>query len=231
MKKIAFIGGYDKLDLIHYVGIILHNLGKKVLIVDTTRMQKSRYITPTIDNTEKQYIATAQGVDIAIGFRTYTELVEVTKITDESYDYMFIDIDNYKVLQTFNLTKEDMMFLTTTFDVYSLKIGLGVLSQFQNKEIVNKIVLAKNITPYHVQYLTHITKDFNITWGNISIFFPYDNGDLTIMFENQREQRMSLNQFSKDFLGSLLDLTVIIEPTLAKQIRKFIRTNSKIIKK
>lgn len=72
-----------------------------------------------------------------------------------------------------------------------------------------------------------MAKNFNITWGNISIFFPYDNGDLTIIFENQREYRMSLNKFSKDFLGSLLDLCVTIEPELAKDIRKFIRTNSK----
>ena len=46
MKKIAFIGGFDKLDLIQYVAIILHNLGKKVLLVDTTRMQKSRFMLP-----------------------------------------------------------------------------------------------------------------------------------------------------------------------------------------
>lgn len=227
MKKIAFIGGFDKLDLVQYVAIILHNLGKKVLIVDTTRMQKSRYITPAINNRNKQYITTAQGVDIAVGFRTYDELIKVTELTEDQYDYMFLDIDSYRVLQTFKLTGEDMIFLATTFDIYSLKVGLGVLSQFQNKELVNKILLARSITPYHVQYINHVSKDFNITWGNISIFFPYDNGDLTIIFENQREYKMTLNKFSKDFLGSLLDLTVTIEPNLAKEIRKFIKTNSK----
>lgn len=124
MKKIAFIGGFDKLDLIQYVAIILQNLGKKILIVDTTRMQKSRYITPAIDNTKKQYITTTQGVDIAVGFRTYEDLVNVTSLSEDSYDYMFLDIDSYRVLQTFNLNQNDMMFLTSTFDIYSLKVGL-----------------------------------------------------------------------------------------------------------
>lgn len=103
----------------------------------------------------------------------------------------------------------------------------GVLSQFQTKATINKILLAKTITPYHVQYINQVCKDCNIKWGNISIFFPYDNGDLTIIFENQREYRMNLSKFSKDFLGSLLDLCVTIEPSSAKEIRKFIKANSK----
>lgn len=225
MKKVAFIGGFDKLDLIQYVAIILHNLGKKVLIVDTTRMQKSRFITPAIDNTKEKYITTTQGVDLAVGFRIYEDLKEVTEV--DSYDFMFLDIDTYKSLNAFHLSADDMIFLTTTFDIYSLKIGLSILSQFKEKLVVNKVLLAKTVTPYHVQYITHVCKDCNITWGNISIFFPYDNGDLTIIFENQREYKMNLTKFSKDFLGSLLDLCVTIEPSLSKKIGRFIKANSK----
>ena len=227
MKKIAFIGGFDKLDLIQYVAIILHELGKKVLIVDTTRMQKSRYITPAIDNTRAKYITTTQGVDIAVGCKTYEELKDEISLEDKAYDYMFIDIDNYKSFETFQFTANDMIFLTTTFDIYSLKVGLSVLAQFKTDAVINKILLARTITPYHVQYITHVCKDCKTTWGNISIFFPYDNGDLTIIFENQREYRMNLSKFSKDFLGSLLDLCVTIEPNLAKDIRKYIKANSK----
>jgi hypothetical protein len=42
MEKVAFIGGYDKMDLILYISKILTVFGKKVLIIDTTTMQKSR---------------------------------------------------------------------------------------------------------------------------------------------------------------------------------------------
>ncbi len=227
MKKIAFIGGFDKLDLIQYIGIIYHNVGKKVLIVDTTRMQKSRYITPAIDNTQKQYLTTTQGVDLAVGFRSYEDLKEHIQTDIEKYDYMFLDVDSYKVLETFELSSNDMMFLTTTFDIYSLKTGIGVLSQFKEKTVVNKILLAKTLTPYHVQYIDQVCKKCNIQWGNISIFFPYDNGDLSVIHENQREYRMNLKKFSKDFLGSLLDLCVIIEPENSKNIKRYIRSQSK----
>lgn len=36
MKKIGFIGAYDKADLIIYIAKILTTLGKKVLVIDTT---------------------------------------------------------------------------------------------------------------------------------------------------------------------------------------------------
>lgn len=51
MEKIGFIGGYDKTDLIIYVAKILTELGKKVLILDTTKKQKTRYIVPAINPT------------------------------------------------------------------------------------------------------------------------------------------------------------------------------------
>lgn len=41
MKKVAFIGGYDKTALILYVARILTVLGKKVLFVDTTLAKKN----------------------------------------------------------------------------------------------------------------------------------------------------------------------------------------------
>lgn len=40
MKKIAFIGSYDKTDFLLYVAKIITVLGKKVMIVDSTIMQK-----------------------------------------------------------------------------------------------------------------------------------------------------------------------------------------------
>ena len=48
MKKIGFIGAYDKIDLIIYIAKILTTLGKKVLVVDATINQKARYVVTVI---------------------------------------------------------------------------------------------------------------------------------------------------------------------------------------
>ena len=48
MKTIGFIGAYDKTDLIVYIAKIFATMGKRVLMIDATILQKSKYIVPTI---------------------------------------------------------------------------------------------------------------------------------------------------------------------------------------
>ena len=65
MKKVGFIGAYDKTDLIIYVAKILTALNKSVLIVDATTTQKSRYVVPAINPTVK-YVTEYEEIDIAL---------------------------------------------------------------------------------------------------------------------------------------------------------------------
>ena len=48
MKKIGFIGAYDKTDFILYVAKILVEMGNKVILIDGTLTQKAKYIIPVI---------------------------------------------------------------------------------------------------------------------------------------------------------------------------------------
>ena len=51
MKKIGFIGSYDKIDMIINVAKILTTLDKKILVIDATVNQKAKYVVPTINPT------------------------------------------------------------------------------------------------------------------------------------------------------------------------------------
>ena len=73
MKKVAFIGSYDKADMIIYIAKALTNMGKKVL--DSTVMQKTRYIVPAM-KAQKQYITTWEKIDVAIGFENINQIKE-----------------------------------------------------------------------------------------------------------------------------------------------------------
>ena len=55
MEKINFIGAYDKTDSIMYIAKILTEMKKKVIIVDATITQKSKYVIPTVEN-KNEYI-------------------------------------------------------------------------------------------------------------------------------------------------------------------------------
>ena len=65
MKKIGFVGAYDKTDLIVYIAKICAVLNKKVLVIDSTINQKARYIVPAISPVAK-YITDFEDIDIAI---------------------------------------------------------------------------------------------------------------------------------------------------------------------
>ena len=92
MKKIGFIGAYDKTDLILYVAKVLVETNKKVLFVDTTITQKARYIVPCIAPS-KYYITEHEGVDVAVGFNSLDEIKRYSGLEDLQYDYILIDID------------------------------------------------------------------------------------------------------------------------------------------
>lgn len=65
MKTVGFIGGYDKLDLMLYIARILTLADKKVLLIDTTTLQKTKYIIPSISPTQS-YVTEFEGFDVAV---------------------------------------------------------------------------------------------------------------------------------------------------------------------
>ena len=51
MKKVGFIGMYDKTDLILNIAKILTTMKKRVIVVDSTLTQKAKYVVPVINPT------------------------------------------------------------------------------------------------------------------------------------------------------------------------------------
>lgn len=105
MKKIGFIGAYDKTDLIVYVAKILVTLNKKVLVVDSTINQKARYIVPAINPTIK-YVTDFEDIDIAVGFSNFEEIKAYLGVAEDQeleYDIVLVDTDDTKGFESFEL--------------------------------------------------------------------------------------------------------------------------------
>lgn len=81
MKKIGFIGAYDKTDLILYVAKTAAEANKKVLIVDATVLQKARYIVPCIAPS-KYYITEYENFDVAVGFNNLDEIKKYLSVDE-----------------------------------------------------------------------------------------------------------------------------------------------------
>ena len=128
MKKIGFIGAYDKTDLILNLAKIMTVMGKKVLVIDSTLLQKAKYIVPVINPTTS-YITNFEDIDVAVGFEDTEQIKQYLGISGEemNYDVLLIDADSEERIEKFDLMKADKNFFVTSFDLYSLLLYYFVI--------------------------------------------------------------------------------------------------------
>ena len=206
MKTVGFIGAYDKTDLIVYIARILVVLGKKVLVIDATTLQKAKYIVPAI-SPAKSYITDFEGIDIAAGLYNFTSIKEYLGMPLHAafeYDYIFIDADSSEVIESFNLQTANQNYFVTAFDAYSLTRGLEILSGIAEPMKLKKILFSKNCTVEEDEYLNYLSLGYKIIWDEEKIYFPFESGDQTVIMENQRVAKIKLKKLSELYKTSLM---------------------------
>lgn len=232
MKKIGFIGAYDKIDLIIYIAKILTVLGKKVLVVDDTTNQKARYVIPVI-NPSKTYVTEYEEIDIAVGFKDIDDIKSYLGISEEQemeYDYIFIDTDNNDGINNYKLEESIKNYFVTSFDAYSLKKGLEALIGLKSVMSLTKILFSKEMSIEEDEYLNFLSLGYKIVWNENKIYFPIENGDLSIIYENQRVAKIRFKNLSveyKDQLGYISEQ--ILEDVSGATIRRTIKNIEKQI--
>lgn len=230
MKKIGFIGAYDKTDLIVYVAKILTTLNKKVLVVDATVNQKARYIVPTI-SPAATYVTDFEDIDIAVGFSDMEGIKNYLGITQEQeweYDILLVDTDNIAGLQAFELEEAQKNYFVTSFDNYSLKKGLETLIELKVPMSLTKVLFSKEMLKEEDDYLNFLSLGHKVIWNEYRIYFPIENGDLTVIYENQRVAKIKLKKLSVQYKDGLVYLA---EEILGDVSENNIRKAIKIIEK
>ncbi|MFU2362377.1 MAG: hypothetical protein ACM67R_01165 [Clostridiales bacterium] len=206
MKTIGFIGAYDKTDLIIYIARILTAMNKRVLVIDTTFLQKAKYIVPAI-SPAKTYITTYEDIDIAVGFYDYYSIKSYLGISEQAnldYDYIFIDIDSYECLESFNIQMADKNYFVTGLDVYTLRRGLEILSGLQERLDLTKILFAKNLSYDEEEYFNFLALGAKVNWSEETIYFPFEQGDAGVIIQNQMVQKIKFKKLTELYKGSLM---------------------------
>ena len=216
MKKIGFIGTFDKTDLLLYVAKMLQLLGHKVLVVDATLLQKTKYIVPSINPT-KSYVTDFENIDFAIGFEGREEIeknlgkkfeknekkIEETK-EEETYDYVLLDIDSSEKVEKFGIEKADKNYFVTSFDMYSLNKGMTIFEELKDTLKLTKVIFSyESATKEEEEYLNSVSVEYKIEWGESTIYFQIFNEDIKIMQENQRLQKLRFRRLSQNYKDSL----------------------------
>ena len=221
MKTVAFIGAYEKTDMLLCIAKIISMLGKKVLIVDTTITQKSRYIIPTIAQTES-YITDYEGIDIAVGFENFKQINEYVEQYDaekSAYDVALIDIDTSKSLFELNAKSIEKKFFVTSFDVYSLKRGLEIFRDLKEPMKLTKVLYSKNLIDEENEYLDYLASQYKIEWDDYIIAFPLN--DESVIIESHSVSKIRFKKLSEQYKLSLEYIVdYILDDTSAAQVKK-----------
>lgn len=206
MKTISFIGAYDKTDLLLYLAKIFTTMGKKVLIIDTTILQKAKYIVPVI-SPAKAYVTSYEDIDTAVGLYNYSSIKSYLGLPEHAvltYDYIFIDVDSIEEMRNFNISETNKKYFVTGFDSYSLKRGLEILAGMGETLELKKVLFSKNISYEEEEYFNYLALGTKVKWDDETIYFPLEQGDQGVIIENQMVQKIKFKKLTELYKESLL---------------------------
>jgi hypothetical protein len=170
-------------------------------------------------------------IDIATGFYNMDEIKKYLGVSEGEkleYDMIFIDTDNMMEFRNFNLEEAQRNYFVTSFDLYSLKKGLEVLVGAENVIRLTKVYFSKEMSKEEDDYLNFLSLNYNVDWEKQRVYFPIENGDLSVIYENQRESKIKFRKLSIQYKDGLSYLAQeILEETNETQVRRAIKNIEK----
>jgi hypothetical protein len=226
MKKIGFVGVYDKADLILSIAKVLNIVGKKVLIVDNTLNQKCKYVVPVINPT-KSYITEFDGIDVAVGFESTKDVRRYLGLEEDGqleYDIMIVDTDNYEGLVKFDLQGAEKLYYVTSFDIYSLKKGIEIIKQINVPLHMTRLFYSKEMLKEEEEYFDYLALGVKVIWNEEKLYFLLENGDQAAIIENQRVEKIKFRNLSNEYKDNVIFLVNDIDDQIGeKKIRNTIK--------
>ena len=238
MKKIGFIGALDKANFMIYLSRLLTILGSRVLVVDTSSMQKMKYVVPVLNPT-KSYITSFEEIDFAVGFESWGEIEKYLGIKydtneqdtneenqdkKEPYDYVLIDIDSSEMLESFEIQKLEKNYFLTAFDMFSLKKGTNIFRNIEKPIKLTKILFTYQASKVDEEYLNFVSMDYKIEWNTYAMYFQILGSDNKVFEDNQRIEKIIYRRLSTNYKDSLSYVVQDINKSLSMgKIKKAMR--------
>ena len=215
MKKIGFMGAYDKANFIIYTAKVLNLLGYKVLVVDASCIQKIKYIIPSINPT-RSYITSFEDMDFAVGFEGWQEIERYLgvsfdtndgenqeKTSQDMYDYVLMDIDSPEKFESFEMENAEKNYFVTAFDMFSLKKGINIFKNVIRPINLTKIEFSYEASKEDEEYLNYISLEYKINWNNYAFYFQILGEDNKVFEENQRLEKIKFRRLSVNYKESI----------------------------
>lgn len=242
MKSIGFVGQMDSAGLALCVARLINAFGKKVIYIDATREQKTRYTVPVIlsGGKQEQYLVQYDNVEVAVGFNNILELKKYmfTKGEDfNDYDYVLINTDREEMCEEYDIKNANNIFFTTTFDKYDLNRGIELLKYIcatkrredtEAKLNVTKVLSYTQIKTADNKYVDRLADTIPVVWLDKDVVLSYDEGDLSAFIQNQYSNKIEFKNLSNQTKEGIAEIVYRITGEEKDKIKKAIKNVEKI---
>ena len=120
------------------------------------------------------------------------------------YDIALIDVDNYSSIENYNIINAEKNYFVTSFDTYSLKKGLEVLSGLNQIIKLTKVMFSRDASREEEEYLNYLSLGYKIEWDEEKIYFPFEVGDQSVIAENQRVAKIKFKRLSDQYKEGII---------------------------
>lgn len=241
MKSIGFVGQMDNNGIVLCIARIIAAFGRKVILIDATSSQRTRYTVPRpagISRAE-QFLTQYDSVEVAIGFNNILELKKHMLANGEDFndfEYVIINTDREEMCEEFDIKNAHNIFFTSTFDQYDLNRGVELLKfvcatkrrEDTNARIsVNKVLTYTELKTQGNDFINALTKELPLDWIEPDITLSYDEGDLSAYIQNQYSNKIEFKNLSRQTKEGIAEAVVRIMDEPKDRVQKAIRNVEK----
>lgn len=227
MKRFLFIGACEKTDLMLYISKVLTAANLKVLLVDATLAGKYRYSISLID--ENAVLTEFDGIDVAVGFKTFNDLGDHLKKIDEDpndYDVLLIDSDHPEGVAEWG--EMDSQALVTSFEKYSVLQNVKLIERFFQDHMTETRTFLRIYYPFadcqiNEAYIDSTLDRFPIQWHELAFDFLVDEVDYSVRVENQYENQIRLRGLSGRYKTRLGEICEALSGLDRKTIKRALK--------
>ena len=93
---------------------------------------------------------------------------------------------------------------------------------------MKKVLFAKEINRDDDEYLNFLSLNYKVEWGQDKIYFPLEQGDQSVIIENQRVAKIKIRNLSNQYRESLLTMVAQISGVESySELKRVMRTIEK----
>lgn len=242
MKSIGFVGQMDNSGLVLCVARLINAFGKKVIYIDATKDQRTRYTVPVIisGSKQEQYVVQYDNVEVAVGFNNILELKKYMFAKGEDFndfDYVLINTDREEMCEEYDIKNANHIFFTTTFDKYDLNRGIELLKfvcatkrreDTEAQILVSKVLTYTQIKTADNKYVEKLADTIPVEWNGKDIILSHDEGDLSAFIQNQYSNKIEFKNLSAQTKDGIVEMATRITGEEREKIKKAVKNIEKI---